>query len=269
MPSPATTTEINTRGSTQAGATGGSTGNLEAPRREILSTRDLLAIVGAACGFLFIVLLLSVYYVVIVTRRRRRQEQKAQKADSVPPPDLESDTDSISKQPDKDLALTDTMKEPRPLSPVQSWPASRLLNEHERRHPPDGHGECHNPQPDIGVPGNPHPFLYHTMNGRYIEDNIPFDGGSLVSTQPSDSMLVYRLDTGATETARPPSSTGWDPNIRQGVAMPNMQSPHQQLQQPQLQQQSPSSQAQQLQHIDPHSSTTLPSDRRRRNVTQV
>lgn len=255
MPSPATTTEINTRGSTQASATNGNVGNLEASRRKFLSTRDLLAIVGVACGFLLIVLILSVYYVVVVTKRRRRQERKTRTTDQVTPPEPECETDSINKQPDKDLVLTETAKEPRPLSPVQSWPASRLLNEHERRRPPDAQGECLNPPPDIGVSTNPHPFLYHTMNGRYIEDNIPFDGGSLVSTQPSDSMLVYRLDTGATETARPPSSTEWDPNLRQGIVIPNMQPPQQQSH-PQ-------------QHIDHHSSTTLPHDRRRRNVTQV
>ncbi|KAF2362984.1 von Willebrand factor type A [Trinorchestia longiramus] len=265
VPSPATTTEINTRGSTQAGATGGSVGNLEAPRRRMLSMRDLLAIVGAACGFL-LVLALAVYYVVFVTRRRRRKQEKIQKSDSMNPPEPESETDSINKQPDKDLVMTETSKEPRPLSPVQSWPASKLLNEHERRRPMDNHGvgpvEGMHVPPDLGVPANPHPFLYHTMNGRYIEDNIPFDGGSLVSTQPSDSMLVYRLDTGATETARPASSSGvWNPHHV-------MNSPSQHQMPPQQEQQQIH---QQKQHIaqEQHSSTTLPNDRRRRNVTQV
>lgn len=266
VPSPATTTEINTRGSTQAGATGSSVGNLEAPRKKILSTRDLLAIVAVACGFLFIVLILSIYYVIVVTRRRRRKEEKIQKSDSVNLPDPESETDSINKQPDKDLGMTETSKEPRPLSPVQSWPASKLLNEHERRRPLDNPGGApvegmHIP-PDLGVPANPNPFLYHTMNGRYIEDNIPFDGGSLVSTQPSDSMLVYRLDTGATETARPQSNVGvWNPNPAViGSPSQHQLSPqqHQQLHQHLTQEQ------------QQHSSTsTLPHDRRRRNVTQV
>ena len=250
MPSPATTTEINTRGSTQAGTIYGAIGNLEAPRkRDTLTTRDLLAIVGAACGFLLIVLILSIYYVVVVTRRRKRKEQKIKEPEVIPPAEPDSETDSITKQPTEEAPMTDTNKEPRPLSPVQSWPASRLLNEHERRRPPDAvQGECHNnPPPDLGIPTNPHPFLYHTMNGRYIEDNIPFDGGSIVSTQPSDSMLVYRLDTGATETARPGSTTAWD---GRPVIAPNVASQHH------------------IQH-DPHSTATLPHDRRRRNVTQV
>ncbi|XP_018014352.2 calcium-activated chloride channel regulator 1 [Hyalella azteca] len=264
VPSPATTTEINTRGSTQAGATGGSVGNLEAPRRELLSTRDLLAIVGAACGFLLIVLVLSVYYVVIVTRRRRRQQEKIPKSDSMSPPEPESETDSINKPTDKDLVMTETLKEPRPLSPVQSWPASKLLNEHERRRPIDGQSSgpvegMHLP-PDLGVPANPHPFLYHTMNGRYIEDNIPFDGGSLISTQPSDSMLVYRLDTGATETARPAASGVWNPHHV-------MHSPSQQQQQMVPPQDHHELHQQQI--PQEHSATTLPHDRRRRNVTQV
>ena len=249
MPSPATTTEINTRGSTQAGAIGGAVGNLEAPRKKILTTRDLLVIVGAACGFLLIILILSVYYVVIVTRRRRRKEQKINSVEVSQQPDHDSDSDSITKQPTDELAMTETTKEPRPLSPVQSWPASRLLNEHERRTSPEG--DCRNtPHPDLGIPSNTHPFLYHTMNGRYIEDNLPFDGGSLVSTQPSDSMLVYRLDTGATETARPASTVAWDPNHRP-IASGAIQPPAQHISQDNL------------------ASTTLPHDRRRRNVTQV
>ena len=235
LPSPATTTEINTRGSTFAGPLGKNLGNWEAPPKKTLSTKYLLIIIAAASGFLVILLCLTVYYVVAVTRRRKKKEhQKTTKTDNnIPRVEPESETDSITKQPTDDM--TDGKKQPRPMSPVQSWPASRLLNEHERRCPPQGDP----PPPDLGIPTQPHPFLYHTMNGRYIEDNLPFDGGSLVSTQPSDSMLVYRLDTGATETA--PSTVQWDPSPMAPHAM-----------------------------MDPQmSSTTLPHDRRRRNVTQV
>jgi len=242
MPSPATTTEMNTRGYIEAGPLGSNSGPWDTQRKRPLSTKSVLIIVAVACGFLFIVLFVAVVLFILVTRRRRKRQQKVS-TQPVAVVDPESETDSITKQPAEDLA--EAKKEPRPLSPVQSWPASRLLNEHERRCP-----QQNEPPPDLGIPAHPHPFLYHTMNGRYIEDNLPFDGGSLVSSQPSDSMLVYRLDTGATETA--PSSVQWDPM----PPHPTMMDPQQQYQQQQLQQ-------------PQHSSTTLPNDRRRRNVTQV
>lgn len=245
MPHPTTTTEINTRGSTHGAVAGGTVGELgvTTPQPTPLSTRNILAIVGAACGILVVILIMAVYYLLVVTRRRRQQQEK--KAIEVLEPvtttpaacETDSETDSISKPPPPPEALAVGEAETtgkRAMSPIQSWPASTLLAEHERRHPhdtPDGGegGEVTLHHPDLGVPymptvqpGPPHPFYYHTPNGHYIEDNLPMDSGSMISTQPSESLSVYKVDSSTNENIRPPSSSvtptpvSWDGGRRSG-----------------------------------------------------
>lgn len=271
VPAPATTTEINTGGSTFAGATGENISELSppAPRGHVLSNRDILMIVGAACGLLLIVLVLAVYYMVVVSRRRHQKEKKVKEAidtNAVTPagglPDPDEDTDSINKQPTEASANSDTPTSgvvQRPLSPIQSWPASKLLAEHERRRSADpSFGDA----PDLGVPYQAPPFYYHTPNGHYIEDNIPIDSGSMISTQPSESLLAYNATSesgvGHPCSASPLGSTpvsweGQTPTVKRSkVPPPTLPKPS----------------------ITPSldfcgSSATLGHERRRRNVTQV
>ncbi|RXG61148.1 hypothetical protein Avbf_07597, partial [Armadillidium vulgare] len=268
VPPPATTTEINTRGSTFAGATGETIGELSPPAhsRSLLSNKDILAIIGAGCGIFLIILVLIIYYMVVVSRRKHDKEKKVKEVietNAVTPaaPEPEDETDSINKQPPDTLNINETPTGiQRPLSPIQSWPASKLLAEHERRRSADpSFGET----PDLGVPYQPPPFYYHTPNGNYIEDTIPIDSGSMVSSQPSESMLVYKLDTSAGESVHPPSTSplgstpvsweGQTPTIKRSkVPPPTLPKPS----------------------ITPSfdvcsSSATLGHERRRRNVTQV
>ncbi|XP_066984278.1 calcium-activated chloride channel regulator 1-like [Macrobrachium rosenbergii] len=249
MPHPPTTTEINTRGSTQGGPVGGTVGELgvTTPQPSILTPRDIMAIVGAACAILVVILMMTVYYLIVITRRRRQQQEK--KAIEVLEPatttpagcETDSETNSITKPPPpppEALAVGEAeVTGKRSLSPIQSWPASTLLAEHERRRPNDspdggdggGGGELSLHHPDLGVPYmpnvhpvHPHPFYYHTPNGHYIEDNLAMDTGSMVSTQPSESLLVYKVDTSASDSIRPPSSSvtptpvSWEGGPRQG-----------------------------------------------------
>ncbi|ROT68760.1 hypothetical protein C7M84_013083 [Penaeus vannamei] len=240
MPHPPTTTEINTRGSTQGGPMGGSVSELgvTTPQPGTLSTRDILAIVGAGCGLLVVVLILAVYYLLVVTRRRRHHQEK--KAVEV-------------------------------LEP--SWPASTLLAEHERRHagePADGDAaELALHRPDLGVPymptmqpAHPHPFYYHTPNGHYIEDSLAMDSGSVVSSQPSDSLLAYKVDSAAPDALRPPASSAtptpaaWESARRQGpMKVPPPTPPKPTL-------------AAHL-TLGGVAATPLGTERKRRNVTQV
>ncbi|KAK3856626.1 hypothetical protein Pcinc_037065 [Petrolisthes cinctipes] len=230
MPHPPTTTE-NIRGSTQGGAVSGSVSELgvTTPRPASLTTRNILTIVGVVCGILVVILIMAVYYLVVVSRRRRQQQEK-QAIDVLEPVtttpaacDTDSETDSITKPPapPEALAVGDAeVTNKRAMSPIQSWPASTLLAEHEKRRPqdlPDGveSGEMNLPQPDLGVPQYmpniapcpPHPFYYHTPNGHYIEDNLAMDTGSMVSTQPSDSLLMYKVDSNTSDYTHPPSSS--------------------------------------------------------------
>ena len=244
MPHPPTTTEINTRGSTLGGPIGGTVGELgvTTPEPSVLSARDIMAIVGAACAILLILLILAVYYLIVITRRRRQQQEKKsievlEPATTTPAGcDTDSETNSITKPPPP-LPEAHAVGEAevtgkRSLSPIQSWPASTLLAEHERRRPNeslDGEGgELPLHQPDLGVPYmptvhpvHPHPFYYHTPNGHYIEDNLVMDSGSMVSTQPSESLLVYKVDTSTSDSIHPPSSLSptpisWETGQRQG-----------------------------------------------------
>ncbi|XP_069992255.1 calcium-activated chloride channel regulator 1 [Penaeus vannamei] len=284
MPHPPTTTEINTRGSTQGGPMGGSVSELgvTTPQPGTLSTRDILAIVGAGCGLLVVVLILAVYYLLVVTRRRRHHQEK--KAVEVLEPvtttpagcDTDSETDSISKPPPPPEALAvgePEAKGKRPLSPIQSWPASTLLAEHERRHagePADGDAaELALHRPDLGVPymptmqpAHPHPFYYHTPNGHYIEDSLAMDSGSVVSSQPSDSLLAYKVDSAAPDALRPPASSAtptpavWESARRQGpMKVPPPTPPKPTL-------------AAHL-TLGGVAATPLGTERKRRNVTQV
>ncbi|KAK7024522.1 hypothetical protein SK128_010206 [Halocaridina rubra] len=244
MPHPPTTTEINTRGSTLGGPIGGTVGELgvTTPQPSILSTHDILAIIGAACCILVIILMMAVYYLIVVTRKRRRQQEKKvsealEPATTTPAGcETDSETDSITKPPPPPEAMVVGEAEvpgKRSLSPIQSWPASTLLAEHERRRPNDSSdgegGELSLHHPDLGVPymptahpGHPPPFYYHTPNGHYIEDNLTMDSGSMVSSQPSESLLVYKVDTSTTDSIRPPSSSvtptpvSWEGSRRQG-----------------------------------------------------
>ncbi|XP_076042659.1 calcium-activated chloride channel regulator 1-like [Oratosquilla oratoria] len=307
MPHPPTTTEIYTRGSTQGGVIGmgigGALGELgtTTPQPGSISTRDILAMVGAGCGLLIIILLLAVYYIVVVGRRRRQHQEKQKNIEIVDCPpmsktsgegDPESETDSISKPPPpENMVAADITEVPatRSLSPVQSWPASKLLAEHERRQGPDESVDGVNPpdemspnqqqpqhlhiqqhhHPDLGVPympqpAPPHPFYYHTPNGHYIEDTLPMDGGSLVSTQPSESLLVYNVDTSVTESYRAPSSAAptpvsWDGTT--GRRSAPMKVPPPTLPKPTL----PSH----LTLSGSASTGSLTNERKRRNVTQV
>ncbi|XP_045130523.1 calcium-activated chloride channel regulator 2-like [Portunus trituberculatus] len=228
MPHPPTTTE-NIRGSTLGGAVSGSVSELgvTTPQPASLSTRNILAIVGAGCGILVVILIMAVYYLVVVTRRRRQKQEKKtidvlEPATTTPGAcDADSETDSITKPPppaDAAPAGEGEMPGKRAMSPIQSWPASTLLAEHEKRHPhdvTDGEGgELTLHQPDLGVPYmppthqvTPHPFFYHTPNGHYIEDNLPMDSGSMISTQPSESLHMYKVDSSATDYSQPPSSS--------------------------------------------------------------
>ncbi|XP_045617959.1 calcium-activated chloride channel regulator 1 [Procambarus clarkii] len=246
MPHPPTTTEINTRGSTQVRAMGEKLSEMgvTTPQPTSLSTRNILAIVGAACGILVVILVMAVYYLLVVTRRRRRHQEK--KSIEVLEPvatttpagcDTDSETDSITKPPPPPEALMVGETEvtgKRSMSPIQSWPASTLLAEHERRHPhesPEGGegGELNLHHPDLGVPymptvhpAPPHPFYYHTPNGHYIEDNLPMDSGSMISTQPSESLSVYKVDANTNDSLlqQPSSMTAtpvsWEGGRRSG-----------------------------------------------------
>ncbi|CAL4183763.1 unnamed protein product, partial [Meganyctiphanes norvegica] len=246
MPHPSTTTEINMGGSTmsniQLPGTVSELGVTMDRPTSTLATKDILVIVGATCGLLLIILVLALYYLVVVTRRRNRQEKKSM--DVLDPSmtnsqaglDGLSETDSIAKPPPPDNTMTMGEMEQstgRPLSPIQSWPVSTLLAEHERRTTTDGMDGSIGIQPDLGdigvpyipqhigstqTPMPPNQFFYHTPNGHYIEDSLAMDSGSLTSTQPSDSLLIYKVDSTGNDTIRPPSSmanptpTSWDPS---------------------------------------------------------
>ncbi|XP_053629799.2 calcium-activated chloride channel regulator 1 [Cherax quadricarinatus] len=287
MPHPSTTTEINTGGSTQGGVLGGRFGEIgvTTPQPSFLSTRNILAIVGAACGILIVILVMAVYYLLVVTRRRRHNQEKKsievlEPAATTTPAgcDTDSETDSITKPPPPPEARVvgeAEMTGKRSMSPIQSWPASTLLAEHERRHPhdtPEGGeagGEMTLHQPDLGVPymptvhpAPPHPFYYHTPNGHYIEDNLPMDSGSMISTQPSESISVYKVDTNTNDNVRqqPSSMTAtpisWEGGRRAGTMKVPPPTPPKPTLSAHL-------------TLGGVAATPLGTERKRRNVTQV
>lgn len=281
MPHPPTTTE-NIRGSTQGGAVSGSVSELgvTTPQPTALSTRNILAIVGAGCGILVVILIMAVYYLVVVTRRRRQKQEK-KTIDVLEPAtttkggcDPDSETDSITKPPpstEAPVAGEAEVPGKRAMSPIQSWPASTLLAEHEKRHPHDmtdggEGGDLNLHQPDLGVPYmppthqvTPHPFFYHTPNGHYIEDNLAMDSGSMISTQPSESLHMYKVDSGTGDYPQPPSSSvaptpvSWEAGRRPGptkVPPPTPPKPT-------------------FAHLGGVAATPHGQERKRRNVTQV
>lgn len=138
-----------------------------------LSLEDIGVIGGVVAGFLVVVSLIAIVCVCHVRRRRKHPNKKDTerietnrnvmiKSNSAVVIDHEESHDSA------DSAIKDGegLKPIRPLSPVQSWAASKLLAEHERRfsvtsgpvvqapaHALEYNASMHDPYPDVTLTG--------------------------------------------------------------------------------------------------------------------
>lgn len=107
-----------------------------------INLEDMAVIVGSVGGFLIIVAVLATFCYCHVARRRRHQHKKDSekteanrsvviKTNSTLMVDQDESHDSVdSAVKDGEVAVA---KDGRPLSPIQSWGVSKLLQEHERR----------------------------------------------------------------------------------------------------------------------------------------
>ncbi|KAB7508142.1 Calcium-activated chloride channel regulator 2 [Armadillidium nasatum] len=147
VPRPPTTYEITTR--TQPGLT--TSGNVTTVSQELGSSRalgisdlrleDLAVILGSVGGFLFVIFLFALYCICHTRARRKEQQQKdvekLRGGNSVIVKSgscqggLDESVDSLDCDGTKDIDVT--QQGTRSLSPVQSWGATTLLQEHERR----------------------------------------------------------------------------------------------------------------------------------------
>ncbi|XP_047468982.1 calcium-activated chloride channel regulator 1-like [Penaeus chinensis] len=106
-----------------------------------LNLEDMAVIIGSVGGFLIIVAVLATFCYCHVARRRRHQHKKDTekieanrnviiKTNSTLMVDQDESQDSVDSAVKEEVVTT---KDGRPLSPMQSWGASKLLQEHERR----------------------------------------------------------------------------------------------------------------------------------------
>ncbi|XP_076032311.1 LOW QUALITY PROTEIN: calcium-activated chloride channel regulator 4-like [Oratosquilla oratoria] len=105
-----------------------------------LALEDMAVILGSVGGFLIIVTVLATYCYCSVSRRRKQQQKKeSDKAESnrnvmiKTNSSLMIDQDESQDSVDSTVKDNEVIQEVRPMSPVQSWAASKLLQEHERR----------------------------------------------------------------------------------------------------------------------------------------
>ena len=169
-----------------------------------LQLEDFAVIIGSVGGFLLIVICIASYCYCYNRRRRKQQEQKASekkrgsgsiivKSGSCQGglDDLEASRASSVENGIKDieadgLASTGVMQQQsgnRPLSPVQSWGATTLLQEHERRLSVHSSGGGQNPDDYLVV---------------YQPEPTPF---------PDVTVTDYRTCTGAAPTPTPSTNT--------------------------------------------------------------
>ncbi|KAK8732368.1 hypothetical protein OTU49_007056 [Cherax quadricarinatus] len=107
-----------------------------------INLEDMAVIIGSVGGFLIIVAVLATFCYCHVARRRRHQHKNETekleanrsvmiKTNSTLMVDQDESHDSVdSAIKDGEVAVA---KDGRPLSPIQSWGVSKLLQEHERR----------------------------------------------------------------------------------------------------------------------------------------
>nr|XP_045590148.1 calcium-activated chloride channel regulator 1-like [Procambarus clarkii] len=107
-----------------------------------INLEDMAVIIGSVGGFLIIVAVLATFCYCHVARRRRHHHKKENekleanrsvmiKTNSSLMVDQDESHDSVdSTVKDGEVAVA---KDGRPLSPIQSWGVSKLLQEHERR----------------------------------------------------------------------------------------------------------------------------------------
>lgn len=107
-----------------------------------ISLEDMAVIVGSVGGFLIIVAVLATFcYCHVARRRRHHHKQESEKMEAnrsviiktnsslmVDQDETHDSQDSVVKEGE-----ASTAKDGRPLSPIQSWGVSKLLQEHERR----------------------------------------------------------------------------------------------------------------------------------------
>ncbi|XP_059491187.1 calcium-activated chloride channel regulator 1-like [Neocloeon triangulifer] len=139
----------------------------------------LQVVLPVAAGIVVLAVCVSLYCVMVVHRRKRHSKEPppsqpppAQQPYSGPPPRYEAE-DDYNKQRDKSIYSTTTVVpivdpqtqivNARTLSPYQSWTASQLLHEHERRHSPYGYVQ-HYAQEGPPVPPPPHDSSIYTVN---------------------------------------------------------------------------------------------------------
>ena len=105
-----------------------------------LTLEDMAVIVGSVGGFLIMIAIVTVFCYCHVARRRKHENKKdTEKLEANRSVMIKSNSSIIMDQEESrdssDSTVKDgeAMKDGRPLSPVQSWAASKLLAEHERR----------------------------------------------------------------------------------------------------------------------------------------
>lgn len=219
-----------------------------------LALEDIAVIGGVLAGFIFIITIFAVVCVMHLKRRRKQSNKKDAAVDRVEANrnvmvksnsavviDHEESHDSA----DSTVKDADTLKPVRPLSPVQSWAASKLLAEHERRfsvtsgpamppqqsHPMEYNASMHDPFPDVTLtgthsypssqtPSTTHsdppayqqsftegyaPYPYQYAPGYSHEDLPPYTPG--LSSQSSQASTAY-----AHEVPQPALAEGPYPN---------------------------------------------------------
>ncbi|MCL4137960.1 UNVERIFIED_CONTAM: hypothetical protein GTU68_056467, partial [Idotea baltica] len=138
-----------------------------------LTLEDVAVIAGSVGGFLVILTVISFFCYSHVARKRRKQQKKdTEKLESNRNVMIKTNSSMMLDQDDSqdsaDSVVKDgeTLKDGRSLSPVQSWAASKLLAEHERRFSVSSgpiveqHGSVvhygtslHDPFPDVTLTG--------------------------------------------------------------------------------------------------------------------
>ncbi|KAK7079588.1 hypothetical protein SK128_019402 [Halocaridina rubra] len=146
------------------------------PVRVGLNLEDMAVIIGSVGGFLIVMAALATFCYCHVAKHRRHQHKKDQdrmegnrnimiKTNSSLMIDRDDVHDSQESNMKDEVVLS---KDGRPISPMQSWGASKLLQEHERR---------------ISVTSSPNMEISGQVNScQNFQD--PFPDVTLISTHP-------------------------------------------------------------------------------------
>ena len=128
-----------------------------------LQVEDIAIILGSVGGLLIVAVLLITYCYCFTSRKRKQKEQHPQEPEKSRNGSIIVKSNSCQgiEEPERRGSVDSGVKEVaevRPLSPVQSWGATRLLQEHERRLSVHSSGDMIDDQMIVMQPGMPSPF---------------------------------------------------------------------------------------------------------------